>query len=127
MHTTNITLTQDFIIVDLSDGDYDKLVILRNWEADFNQIEHHMLDGFNGRILIDMMTKMGAKNNERFLAGCVVKGKFKTGAMAYVILNRQEELRVLSNRILTQQSPDSLEVSVLTLTQKKMLLKGLSI
>ncbi|OMF76708.1 type II toxin-antitoxin system RnlB family antitoxin [Paenibacillus glucanolyticus] len=127
MHTTKITLTQDYIIVDLSGGDYDKLVIFRNWEADFNQIENHIPEGFNGRILIDMMTKMGAKNNERFLTGFVVKGKFETGAMAYVILNRQEELRVLSNRILTQQSPDSLEASVLTLTQQKMLLKGLSI
>ncbi|WP_145142209.1 hypothetical protein [Paenibacillus sp. Y412MC10] len=127
MHTTTITQTQDFLIADLSGSDYDKLVIFKHWEAHIGGVEHHMPDGFTGRILIDSMTRMGAKNNERFLAGRVINGKYEAGSLAYVMLKREDHLRVFSNRTLVQHCPESLLASVLTNAQQKMLLKGISI
>lgn len=73
------------------------------------------------------MTRMGAKNNDRFLAGRVIKSKLEAGSLAYVMMKRNDDLRVLSNRTLVHHCTDSLVASVLTTVQRKMLLEGISI
>lgn len=127
MHMTTITPTKDFLIADLSGSDYDKLVIFKHCECNIHCIEDHITDGFTGIILIDMMTKMGSKNNDRFLEIRVIKGKLEVDSLAFVKFKRKDDIRVLSNRTLVQYSPDTLVGSVLTIVQQKMLLKGLSI
>ncbi|MEK4529788.1 type II toxin-antitoxin system RnlB family antitoxin [Paenibacillus sp. FSL H8-0104] len=127
MHTTTIIPTQDFLISDLSGGHYDKLVIGRHSESRILGIKHHMPEGFTGRIIIDRVTLLGTKNNERFLELQIVEGKIDPDSLTYVKLKLKDDIRVLSNRTLVHHSPDSLEASVLTIIEKKMLLKGLSI
>lgn len=127
MHTTTIIPTQDFLISDLSDSHYEKLVIGRHSESRIGGIKHHMPEGFTGRIIIDWMTSLGTKNNERFLELQIVEGKIDPDSLAYVKLKLNDDIRILSNRTLVHHSPESLEASVLTLIEKKMLRKGLSI
>ncbi|MEW4425965.1 type II toxin-antitoxin system RnlB family antitoxin [Paenibacillus pabuli] len=126
MHTTTIIPTQDFIIVDLSDSHYDKLVIGRHSESRIGGIKHHMPEGFTGRIIIDWMTSVGTKNNERFLELQIVGGEIDPDSLSYVKLKLKDDLRILCNRTLVHHSSDSLEASVLTIIEKKMLRKGLS-
>ncbi|MBD7970243.1 hypothetical protein [Paenibacillus gallinarum] len=127
MYTTAYRPTQDFLITDLSDSHYDKLIIFKHCVCQIGDIENYMPYCFTGSILIDMMAKMGAKNNDRFLTCRVINGKLEDGSWAFVKLSRKDDLRVLSNRTLVQHCPDSLVGSVLTQVQRKMLIKGLSI
>ncbi|MEK4277598.1 hypothetical protein [Paenibacillus sp. FSL R7-0026] len=127
MHITTITPTYDFLIADLSGSDYDKLIITNHYDSQIGGIEHHMSEEFTGLILIDHMSKIGAKNSERFLSGHVIKGKLEVESLTYVMLNRNDQLRVLSNRTLVHHCPNSLNTRVLTTIQQKMLHKGFSI
>ncbi|KQY83557.1 hypothetical protein ASD24_29745 [Paenibacillus sp. Root52] len=127
MNTTTIIPTQDFLIADLSDSYYDKLVIARHHESRAGGIEHHIPDSFNGRIIIDWLTCLGTRNKERFLEAQIVQGQICPNSLVHVMPTIKDDIRVLSNRTLVNHSPDSLEASILTIIEKKMLKKGFSI
>lgn len=127
MNTTTIIPTQDFIIADLSDSYYDKLVIARHHDSRIGGIGHHISDSFNGQIIIDWLTCLGTRNKERFLEAHIVQGKICPNSLVHVMPMIMEDIRVLSNRTLVNHSPDSLEASILTIIEKRMLKKGFSI
>lgn len=104
---------------------YHQLVIYKSFASTLLNIEEHLDADFSGNILVDTIFATG-NNSNRFIDGRVENGKLDRDSVAVILIDRHDELRVLSNRII-RQDPDGMEAGVLLSHQKKMLLKGISI
>ena len=112
-------------VSDVSAQYYRQLVIYKSYMSTLGDINKHLEPDFSGNILIDTLFANG-NNSDRFIECRVENGKLARDSFAVVSVNRRDELRVLSNRIICQD-PDGMKAGVLLSHQKKMILKGISI
>ncbi|MFD9627928.1 type II toxin-antitoxin system RnlB family antitoxin [Peribacillus muralis] len=72
-------------------------MIYKYYMANVTDIARHLDDDFSGRILIDTIFS-NCKNSDRFVEVCVENGEPVRESLAFVQIDRNTELRVLSNR-----------------------------
>jgi len=118
-------------IVNLPDDvsqEYCKLVIFKSYMSTLSEVMALFDAAFmrgSGVIIIDTMFSTG-NNSNRFVKVVVTDGKLDPKSFETVTTSRHDAIRVFSNKHIAKD-PDSLQASVLTQAQMKLLLKGISI
>lgn len=83
------------------------------------------LSELSGKVLVDNIFRTG-NNNRRFFELTYENGKIDFETLKFINLDRKNNIRVTSNKYL-KELPEYVENSILNLSQKQLLLKGISI
>lgn len=118
-------LSQMYHMVEITDSEYDMLVISKTFASNIIGTMQHFDRDFTGKVVIDNLFAVG-NNSNRFVTANVNNGVLDASSVTVLPLSRHDNLRELSNSLI-RQDPEGLDAGVLLSHQKKLLLKGISI
>lgn len=108
-------------------SNFDYLLVFKSYTAPsyWLEVESIFSGDFTGKVILDRMLHVG-NSKDRFVIYNVVKGKIELNEKKVVEFKRKDPVRIQSNNIY-RKYPDIVENSILSSTQKKLLLHGLSV
>lgn len=112
----------------MDEAPYIAIVVLLDYREPYEVLDpdtFNIGDNLRGKILLDTLLHSG-NTSSRFIELEYDKGHLDFKQLKSVKLDRKDDLRVRTNKVLSQH-PDVIEKSILNSAQKKLILRGLSI